>query len=106
MADLRAQLSYLTSQQVKDVVQLVGEHMALFKDTPGLIHVLTHDVETGNAPPIKHHPYSKWAKVKEELVYMEEIGAIEQGSSEWSSPLVTVPKPDQSVHPCIDFLQG
>ena len=107
MADLRAQLSYLSSQQVEDVVQLVGEHMALFQDTPGLTQLVTHDVDTGNAPPIKQHPYrihpSKWAKVKEELVYMEEIGAIEQGSSEWSSPLVPVPKPDQTVRPCIDY---
>lgn len=107
MVDLRTQLSHLTSELIEDVIQLVGEHQALFKDTPGLTHLLTHDVDTGNTLPIKQHPYrihpSKWAKVEEELTYMAEIGAIEQGSSELSSPLVPVPKPDQTVRPCIDF---
>lgn len=33
---------------------------------------------------------------------MKEIGLIKQGSSEWSSPLAHVPKPDLTVCPCID----
>ena len=49
----------------------------------------------GGATPIKQHPYQinpqKWAQMKAELGYMDEIGAIEQGVSEWSSS------------PCIDF---
>lgn len=28
---------------------------------------------------------------------------IEQGPSEWSSPLVPVPKPDLTVRPCTDY---
>lgn len=57
MADLWEQLSYLTSEQVEDDVQLVGEHKALFKDASGLTHVLTHDIDTGNAHPItQYHP--------------------------------------------------
>ena len=34
---------------------------------------------------------------------MLEIGTIENGTSEWSSPLVPVMKPDKTVRPCIDF---
>ena len=39
----------------------------------------------------------------EGLSYMLEIGATERGQSEWSSPVVLVPKPDQTVRPCIDY---
>lgn len=51
MVDLGTQLSFLTCPQIEDVIRLVGEHQSLFKDTPGLTHVLIHDVDTGNAPP-------------------------------------------------------
>ena len=107
LANLRESLSYLTTEQREDVVHLVDQYSSLFKDTPGLTKLITHDVDTGEATPIKQHPYrinpQKWAQVKSELLYMEEIGVIEQGSSEWSSPLVPVPKPDLSIRPCIDY---
>lgn len=86
VVNLREGLPHLSSEQVEDVIKLVEQHSSLFKDTPGLAHLISHDVDTGYSAPIKQHPYriplSKWAKVKEELVYMVEIGAIEPASSE------------------------
>lgn len=106
LANLRDSLSHQTPEQREDVVHLVNEYSTLFKDTPGLTTLITHDVDTGEAIPIKRHPYrinpQKWAQAKPELLYMEDIGVIEQGPSEWSSPLVPVPKPDLTVRPCID----
>ncbi len=104
---LTESLIHLTLEQRGEVLQLVDQFKPLFKDTPGLTHLITHDVDVGETTPIKQHPYrinpQKWAQVKPELCYMEEIGVIEQGSSEWSSPLVPVPKPDFTVRPCIDY---
>lgn len=34
---------------------------------------------------------------------MLHIGAIEHGQSEWSSPVVLVPKSDETLRPCIDY---
>ncbi len=34
---------------------------------------------------------------------MKELGVIEPSMSEWSSPMVIVPKKDGSLHVCIDF---
>lgn len=100
-------LCYLSDEQLKDVIRLVENHSSLFKDAPAITHLLTHDMDTGDVVPIKQHPYrlhpKKWAQVREELAYMMEIGAIQPGLSEWSSPLVIVRKPDGSLRLCIDF---
>lgn len=57
--------------------------------------------------PIKQHPYRlppfKKEKVREEVKYMLDIGAIEPGSGEWSSPVVLVPTGDGSLRLCIDY---
>lgn len=48
--------------------------------------MVSHDVDTGDAVPIKQHPYrippQRWARVKSELDYMLEIGAIVMGVSD------------------------
>ena len=73
----------------------------------GFTSMIIHDVETGDAPAIKQHPYrmhpAKRALVREELQYMMDIGAVEPAQSDWSSPVVLIPKPDGSARFCIDF---
>lgn len=72
-----------------------------------MTNLIAHDVDTGEATPIKKHPYwinpQKWVQVEPELLYMEETGVTEQSSSECSPPLVPLPKPDLTVHPCIGY---
>lgn len=89
---LHDSLINLNLDQRGEVLQLVDQFRPLFKDTPGLTNLMTYDVDVGVgvATPIKQHPYrinpQKWAQVKPELLYMEEIGVIEQGSSESKFP--------------------
>jgi len=58
---------------------------------------LYHDVDVGDATPMKQHPYRlnqvKAEHIKTEIKYMLENGIIESSSSEWSSPCVLIPKP-------------
>ncbi|KAL2089275.1 hypothetical protein ACEWY4_013963 [Coilia grayii] len=107
LADLGNLVKHLTPGQQQDMKTLVQSHVALFGDRPGRTSLAVHDVETGNAPPIKQHPYrlhpSKLACVREELQYMMDIGAVEPAQSEWSSPIVLIPKPDGSARFCIDY---
>ncbi len=107
LVSLNQHLEYLQPEQAQDIAALVKKHPSLFRDMPGLTDCVSHDVDTGDAAPIKQNPYRippyRQDAVKDELQYMLEIGAIEKGTSEWSSPLVPVLKPDNTVRPCIDF---
>ena len=66
-----------------------------------------HDVDTGNALPIKQHPYRvnpvKLMHMRNEVDYMLQNGIIEPSKSQWSSPCVLMPKPDGTYHFCTDF---
>ncbi|KAL2085961.1 hypothetical protein ACEWY4_019281 [Coilia grayii] len=104
---LEENLSHLSPEQRVDICRLVREFASVFQDRPGLTTLAEHDVEVGQTAPIKQHPYRlppfKLSRVREEVAYMEEIGAVEPGQSDWSSPVVLVPKPDESWRLCIDY---
>lgn len=79
----------------------MDQYILLFRDAPGLINLITHEVDTDGATPIKQHPYwiypQKWTQIKPEFLYMQEMGMFEHGSRDWNSPLIPVNKPDLNV---------
>ncbi|KAJ8333799.1 hypothetical protein SKAU_G00411180 [Synaphobranchus kaupii] len=104
---LQEQLKHLLKAQAQDVMALVAAHPSLFRNRPGLTSLVEHDVDTGGVMPMKQHPYRlppfKKEKVREEVEYMLEIGAIEPGSGEWSSPVVLIPKSDGDKLPSVQM---
>ncbi|PIK42952.1 hypothetical protein BSL78_20195 [Apostichopus japonicus] len=100
---LRARFSgpYRVAKKISDVNYII--------DTPGRrkTSVLFHDVDVGDAKPIKQHPYrlnpSKLSVVRKEIEYMLENGIISPSHSPWSSPILLVPKEDGSQRLCIDY---
>ena len=66
-----------------------------------------HNVEVGNATPIKQRPYQvnplKLEVMRQEIAYMLQNNLIEISNSEWSSPCVLVLKLDGTYHFCTDF---
>lgn len=44
-------------EQLAHIKGLIKEFLELFRDTPGLTILVVHDVETGDAAPIKQHLY-------------------------------------------------
>ena len=66
-----------------------------------------HDVDVGDAKPIKQHPYRsnpvKQQILKEEIQYMLQNYFIEPSKSEWWSPCILVPKPDENFRMCTDY---
>ena len=105
--DLESKLSHLKPDQQLQMKQLILKYEKLFPDVPKRTTVAVHDVDVGDAKPIKQHPYrmnpDKCRLADEEIAYMLENGIIRRSSSNWSSPCVLVPKPDGSTRFCTDY---
>ena len=76
-------------------------------DVPGKTDLLVHEINTGDAPPVRAAPYQvpmKWqAAVKVELDLLKELGILVPSTSAWESPIVPVAKGDGGVRVCVDF---
>ena len=93
------------------MMQLVFQFVNLFPDTPSQTDQVVHDIDVGEAVPIKQHPYRmnplKFKIIREEVIYMLENDWTdsEASSSEWSLPCVLMPKPDGTYRFWTDFRQ-
>ena len=107
LQDLDSQLSHLSPSQLGELKALILAYPKLFSDVPGRTNLVQHEVDVGDATPIKQHPYrvhpDKQKKMSAEVDYLLEHDLIEPSSSPWSSPCLLVPKPDGSVRFCTDF---
>ncbi|KAJ1199297.1 hypothetical protein NDU88_003134 [Pleurodeles waltl] len=86
----------LTEEQQRDCRHVLGQFASLFSLIPGVTHLCTHDVDTGDSTPVKHKVYRVTDRVraciKEEVSKMLALRVIEHSSSPWASPVVLVPK--------------
>ncbi|XP_068225915.1 uncharacterized protein [Palaemon carinicauda] len=99
---------HLNAQEATDIKDLFKEHPSIFKDTPGLVRSLQHDVVLKpNAQPIRQAPYrlspQKAEAVRKEVSYMLENDLISPSSSPWSSPVVLVKKENGQDRLCFDY---
>ena len=80
---LDCKLSYLEESQRQDLEKLLPEYEDLFPDVPSRTDQIYHDVDVGDAAPIKQHLYklnpSKQQYLKEEIKYLPENDFIEPG---------------------------
>ncbi|XP_062610561.1 uncharacterized protein LOC134272333, partial [Saccostrea cucullata] len=107
LSDLESKLNHLQENEKEELVSLIQEFSHLFPDVPKKTNLVYHDIDVGDASPIKQHPY-RMNPVKQEychaeLAYMLEHDIIEYSNSPWSSPCLLVPKPDGSFRFCTDF---
>ncbi|KAI2655654.1 Retrovirus-related Pol polyprotein from transposon 17.6 [Labeo rohita] len=104
--------------QVAMMVQAVDEevdeeemepvrHSEDIPEKPGLTKVLTRNIILKDSTPIRQKPYrvpeKMVEKLKTEVKMMLEMGIVEPSQSEWSSPILLVPKKDGGVRFCTDF---
>ena len=99
-------LSHLLREE-KKAMELMDEFVIVFPDVPGKTTCACHDVDIGDARPIKQHAYrvnpTKRAALRDEVQYMLRNGIVKPSQSQWSSPCVLVPKADGSYRFCTDF---
>ena len=97
----------LDEQQLQDFSNLLAEFSDVLSDDPGKTHVISHCIDTGTTTPVRQRPYrlrfTKRETVGKELQAMEEMAAITPSSSEWTTPIVFVPKKDGTTRFCVDY---
>lgn len=57
LADLTPLLGHLPEENGKELKLLISEFPALFDDTPSRTHLIEHDIEVGDAAPIRQRFY-------------------------------------------------
>ena len=107
LANLDTKLSHLPIDELNTLADLLLQYKCIFPDVPSKTNVAIHDVDVGEAFPVKQHPYRvnphKSDVMRQEISYMLDNGIIEPSNSNWASPCVLVPKPDGSYRFCTDF---
>ena len=90
--------------------RLVWEYADVFEDDPRVVMAnsnVAHHIPTGDAKPIKCHPYNRSPHEKEiisrHVKVMLEEGAIKRVKSPWAAQVVLTPKPDGSWRFCVDY---
>lgn len=55
--ELETHLSHLSGTAKRDVITLIESHLEIFSDVPTKTHIVQHDINAGDCPPIKQHAY-------------------------------------------------
>uniref|UniRef100_A0A3B5QLU2 Gypsy retrotransposon integrase-like protein 1 n=1 Tax=Xiphophorus maculatus TaxID=8083 RepID=A0A3B5QLU2_XIPMA len=107
LKNLDTMLNYLPETQCFELVQLIKSYSDLFADIPSCTHLIEHDIEVGDAQPIKQQFYrvspEKRKYLDAEIDYMLKNGIAQASCSSWSSPCLLVPKSDKTYRFCSDF---
>ncbi|CAM5135820.1 unnamed protein product [Natator depressus] len=97
----------LTQNQNKEVTEMINRYQDMFSTTPGWTTEAYHHIVTDPGAKVTLRPYwvptAKREEIKAEVKRMLELGVIEESHSQWSSPIVLVPKPNGTTRFCNDF---
>jgi len=103
----QTRISADVDRQFKDMLHRRASTFASSSKDLGFCPLLLHDVDTGDAAPIKQSPrrppLSAGNAEDEILDEMLCTGVIEPSISEWASPVCMVKKPDGTYRFCIDY---
>lgn len=88
----------LTLPQKLEVRQFLWNNRDVFSPVPGKTNIIEHEILTIPGKRVNLKPYripeARREAIRLEIKRMLEFGVIEESLSEWSSPIVLVPKPD------------
>lgn len=89
---------HLSKAQQAQLTQVQASFPLLFQERPGHTKTISHDIVLKDSTPIRQRPYRVPERMveplKKEVATMLDMGVIEASRSEWSSPVLLVPKKD------------
>ena len=97
----------LQTTQVQDIQTIVDKYQNVLTKEPGLTLLTEFAIETGDTQSIFQRAYNTPAafekSIDDEIDWLLQMGYIRPSTSPWSSPMVTVRKPDGTTRLCVDF---
>ena len=106
-SEAKVQSQTLTEPHEKRLQELLLKHRDVLTEKPGLTKQVKFGIDTGTTEPIFQRAYNTPASLKQsvdsEIDWLLSQGYIRPSTSPWSSPMVTVRKPDGSARLCVDF---
>ncbi len=85
----------------------MSDFPSLFSDTPSCTHLIEHDIDVGDAEPIRQRFYrvsqDKQRHLEAEVKYLLDNGLAKPSYSSWASPCILVSKPDGTHRFCTDY---
>ena len=105
--DVLSVVFHLSAQQQKELLRVIPPK--LFSEEPGRTAVTQHSIRLTKDEPIRQTtcrvPARLVPELRKEVEEMLRMGVIEPSDSEWCSPVILVPKKDEDLHFCVDFLK-
>lgn len=98
----------LSPQQKHELENVISLFSDIDTEKVGLgrTHLAEHNIDTGDAKPIKQKYYrlspEKLRLLNDDLDRMLKLGVVEKSNSPWNSPVTLVPKSDGSTRTCLD----
>ena len=100
-------LSEDQKSKVRNFLQQYSHAFALSNSELGATNVVEHEIDVGNAHPIKEPlrrvPYHAAEEIDKHVNDMLDGGVIERSSSPWAAGVVLVRKKDGSTRFCVDY---
>ena len=104
------EMAKLDNRVASELRKVLRKHQNVFAkndDDLGKTSMVCHDIDTGDALPIRQPPrrvpLAQQAECEKEINEMLRKGVIEPGQSPWAAPVVLVRKKDGSVRFCVDY---
>ncbi|GFX17082.1 hypothetical protein TNCV_4266081 [Trichonephila clavipes] len=103
----KLEVNWIGPGKIDELKQVITKNKDVFSPDPGTTHLMRMDIELISDKPIKTKPYRMSPRqiniLREEIKRLLELGVIEIGQSDYTSPLILVESPNKDPRPCVDY---
>ena len=95
----------MAEEQRSSLLAVLDQYSSVFRDSPGRTTEVVHDIDVGDAAPIKKSPYRVHPRqvpiIQGKIEAQMRMNLRHPGENECSSPIVQVPKGDGCQQFCL-----